>query len=130
MTLIVCLDDRDGMLFLKRRQSQDSQLRSRVLRLTEGSTLWMNGYSARQFVEPAPHIRVSESPLQMEGFCFAEDVDISAAEPEKLIIYRWNRHYPSDVTFPRRLLEGMTLESRTDFPGSSHEVITEEVYSR
>ena len=130
MTLIVCLDDRDGMLFLKRRQSQDRLLRRRVLLLTESNILWMNAYSARQFTEPAPNIRVSETPLQMEGFCFAEDVELSDAKPEKLIIYRWNRHYPADVTFPRRLLEGMTLESRTDFPGSSHEVITEEVYSR
>lgn len=132
MILIVCLDDRDGMTFLGRRQSQDRLLRSRVLQLTEGSVLWMNGYSARQFAEPADHLRVSELPLTDAGageYCFAENVELGVVRPEKLIIYRWNRHYPSDVRFPvSEFVKGLELLSSADFPGSSHEKITEEVY--
>ena len=36
MILIACVDDKFGMLFNRRRQSQDRMLRERVLRLTDG----------------------------------------------------------------------------------------------
>ena len=48
---------------------------------------------------------------------------------ESVILYKWNRRYPSDTKFDLDL-NGWTLISTTDFPGSSHEKITEEVYIR
>lgn len=134
MILVVCLDDRNGMTFLKRRQSQDSLLRSHMLAMSKGTTLWMNGYSARQFDEVADHVRVDEAFLQRAGageYCFVENVEVAplADKVEKLVIYRWNRHYPSDVKFPMALFEQrMRLEAREEFAGSSHDTITWEVY--
>ena len=50
---------------------------------------------------------------------------------EKLIVFRWNRHYPSDVAFPlAQVTQQMQLTERLEFPGSSHDVITQEVYSK
>ena len=134
MHLILCLDDRNGMLFAGRRQSKDRSLRQRILQVTGQSNLWMNGYSAKQFEETSSAICVDEDFLNIAGeddYCFVENSDITKYLPSahKLIIYRWNRVYPSDVRFPAQALESRKKISSADFPGSSHESITEEVYT-
>lgn len=132
MIIIVCLDDRSGMLFLKRRQSQDSALRQKLLARTAGSVLWMNRYSAGQFTEGT--FRVDEQFLEKAGageYCFVENVDILPCldRIEGVIVYRWNRHYPSDVKFPVDAFIGRwRLVDTQEFPGTSHDLITEEVY--
>ena len=45
-------------------------------------------------------------------------------------LYKWNRKYPSDVKFPKDMLNDFKLEGSTDFEGNSHEKITEERYVR
>ena len=119
MIAIVCIDDKGGMLFNHRRQSQDRMLRADLLREAARRPVWMNAYSARQFGAPAENLRV------------VEDRDLSplAGKLEGLILYRWNRTYPADLYFTLSL-EGWTLERREEFAGSSHEKITKEVYKR
>ena len=51
------------------------------------------------------------------------------AEAEEVVLYHWNRTYPSDRRFPLPLA-GWTLARREEFSGSSHEKITKEVYRR
>ena len=64
MIIIACVDQRNGMLFNRRRQSQDRVLRQHILEETADSQLWMNPYSARQFREvPAGRITVDEDFL-------------------------------------------------------------------
>lgn len=136
MNIIVCLDDQDGLLFNGRRQSKDSFLRRRVQGLVGEGKLWMNSYSRKQFDERLCNICTDDAFLDRaeEGeYCFLETADLSGCfdRIESVIIYRWNRIYPSDVKFPvTELLKDRHLTGRFDFPGSSHEVITEEVYSR
>ncbi len=130
MNIIVCLDDNNGMLFNRRRQSMDRELRKRVLELTKDSTLWMNPYTAKQFTEPATHIVVDDAFLLRAGeedYCFVEDADISSCmdKVRRVILYRWNRSYPADMFFPSCSMKQIRV---TEFPGSSHEKITEEVY--
>lgn len=134
MIVIVALDDRGGMMFNNRRQSQDRLLRERVLTMTRGKRLWMNHYTEKQFTDAAsyPQINVSDDFLSEAGpgeFCFVENVPLADYSKwiEKLVVYRWNRAYPGDLRFDISL-DGWMLESTTDFPGSSHEKITEEVY--
>lgn len=134
MKIIVCLDDKNGMLFNRRRQSRDSALRGNVLEMTGSERLWMNSYSAAQFEELPDRVEVDEDFLDKAGendFCFLENADISAyaGQVTGVIIYRWNREYPRDMTFPEKLFSSRwKLVSREDFPGNSHEKITWEVY--
>lgn len=133
MIVIACVDDRMGMLFNRRRQSQDAALRQRLLERAAGRPVWMSEYSARQFAScPADNIRVSDRCADRAGtgeLWFVEDGRelIGARGAEELVLYRWNRCYPGDVTFPWPLT-GWTLTETADFPGTSHEKITEEVY--
>ena len=133
MIVIACVDDRMGMLFNRRRQSQDAALRQRLLERAAGRPVWMSEYSARQFADcPANNIRVSDHCADRAGpgeLWFVEDGRelIGARGAEELVLYRWNRRYPGDVTFPWPLT-GWTLTETADFPGTSHEKITEEVY--
>ena len=137
MIIMICLDDRGGMLFNKRRQSQDVLLRQQILTETAGGRLWMNSYSAKQFAEEsAANIVVDETFLDKArpgDFCFIENVAPSAYEDkiEKIILYRWNRNYPGDLYFDIPLEEhGWKLIETDDFAGRSHENITKEVYER
>lgn len=45
MIVIVCLDDKGGMMFNHRRQSRDKSLCAQILRLTKHSILHMSHYS-------------------------------------------------------------------------------------
>ena len=137
MIIMICLDDRGGMLFNKRRQSQDVLLRQQILTETAGGRLWMNSYSAKQFAEEsAANIVVDEAFMDKArpgDFCFIENVAPSAYEDkiEKIILYRWNRTYPGDLYFEIPLEEhGWKLIETDDFAGRSHEKITKEVYER
>lgn len=133
MTLILCLDDRNGMLFQGRRQSRDRVLCQRILDIVGDGRLLMNAYSAKLF--PKNKVTVAEDPAaeaRSGDHCFVEDLDIHGclSKANSLILYRWNRVYPSDVTFPEDGLAGYQLVESTEFPGSSHEKITQEVYKR
>jgi len=134
MIAVICIDDRGGMLFNRRRQSQDRLLRADLLAEAAGRPLWMNGYSLRQFPSPPPNLRPAEDFLDRAGpgeLCFVETVDPAPwrERMEGVILYRWNRTYPADLRLTLSL-EGWTLERREEFAGSSHEKITKEVYRR
>lgn len=135
MILVVCVDDRGGMLFAKRRQSQDRVQRDDLLREVNGAKLFMNAYSAKLFGED-DRITVAEDCLARAGageYCFVENLDpVPYAEKlEQIIVYRWNRHYPADVSFGIALEAPAWTKIRTEeFPGSSHEKITKDVYTR
>lgn len=134
MIAALCLDGQNGMLFNHRRQSQDRLLREDLAREAAGRLLWMNAYSAGQFAPLPPNVRTAEDFLEQAGpgeVCFVEDRDLSPLweRVEGLILYRWNRRYPADVYFTLSM-EDWTLARRTEFPGSSHKLITKEVYTR
>lgn len=132
MNLIVCLDDDNGLLFNHRRQSRDRALRADLLASLGGAPLWVSAYTAAQFEEDAP-LRVDDAFWEKAGageWCFAESLPPEGTweRVERLIVYRWNRRYPADVRLtPPELL---TLAGSRDFPGSSHERLTREVYVR
>ena len=134
MILIACIDDRGGMLFNRRRQSQDRLLRLDLLAEAGGRPVWMTSYSLKQFQDAPENLREAENFAARAGageFCFFEDADPAPwlEKAEAVILYHWNRRYPADLYFPLPL-EGWRLERREEFPGSSHEKITKEVYVR
>lgn len=133
MILAVCLDDKGGMAFNRRRQSQDRAAREKLLELADGAPLWMNAYSAGQFGD-APNICVDEDFLAKAGqgeYCFAEFPPLSpcAGRAERIVVIRWNRVYPADARLDIPLKAPLwRLVKSEEFTGSSHETLTLEVY--
>lgn len=133
MKIVVTVDDKDGMMFNKRRQSQDRVLKDRILQLAKGSVLWMNQYTAKQF-ERADIVRVDEGFLRKAGqgeYCFVEDQSLLsvADQIEEMVILKWNRSYPADRFLDvKPESKGFTCRYMEEFPGSSHEKITMEIW--
>lgn len=136
MIPIVCVDDRGGVLFNRRRQSQDALLRADALAMAAGSRLWMNAYTRSQFREDAELAVVEEDFLEKAGpgdYCFVEGLPLSPhlEQIEAVVLYRWNRAYPFDTVLDLALeVPPWQLVSSSEFAGSSHERITKEVYRR
>ena len=128
MKLIVCLDDNNGMMFNKRRQSRDKILIENVLELCKGEKLYINEYSAKLFPENAVEVIENTAGIE-DGYCFAENFIINEEDIEEIIVYKWNRLYPADTYFNIDL-EKWNLTETVDFEGSSHEKITRERYVR
>lgn len=137
MNIIVCLDDKNGMMFNKRRQSQDKVLRSDIKDETKDSTLFMNKYSYKLYSDiDNGNIKVCEDYFNKCGdtdFCLVEDKTLInyTDKINTIIAYSWNRIYPSDLHFDINLNNDLwELISEEDFKGSSHEKITKRIYRR
>ncbi|MBO5939155.1 MAG: ribonuclease Z [Clostridia bacterium] len=136
MKLIVCLDERRGMTFNRRRQSRDRLLIENLLGMVGEDRLWIAPYSAPLFDGKEKEISVSEDFLREAGegeWCFVENQLCAPflSKVEEITVYWWNRHYPSDVCFDIDLpKEGFSSQMREEFVGSSHEMITKEVFRR
>lgn len=131
MIVILCIDDRGGLLFNKRRVSSDQKVCERICALAADGVLRMNHYSALLFKSIKPEVDEDfMNQAEAGDFCFVEDQDLSqyGDKIEKWILYRWNRNYPSDFKFDFSLLNGKELIQSSSFEGSSHSEITEEIY--
>lgn len=133
MKIIVCLDKSSGMLFNNRRQSRDAILIDDVINYCGENKIMCNRYSAELF-NGKTSVCVSETFLTDAGdndFCFIENVIPETSTITELVIYWWNRAYPSDLKFniePKQ--NGFKKKSKIDFKGSSHEKITREVWEK
>ena len=132
MTVIVCLDDRGGLLFNRRRQSRDRLVIEDILATVGGRRLFAAPFSAPLFA--GAELLMDAAFLSLAGaedFCFVEDRPVTPylAQIDTLIAYRWNRAYPADVYLDLPLANWRLLET-TEFKGFSHEKITREVYAR
>ncbi len=134
MKVIVTLDDKNGMMFNKRRQSRDIVLLKHMLDMVGEHKLFMNSYTAKQFLElPCDNIIVDENFLEVAGeedFCFVEDQRLVAYREKisHIYIYKWNRLYPSDFKFEVDLT-GWKGEVLVEFEGHSHDKITLEEWT-
>lgn len=129
MTAVICLDEQGGISFGGRRQSRDRLLCADAVRLC--GRLKMLPGSARLFAAHPEAVEVCSELLREDGAYFVETDALDRAEPEELIIYRWNRLYPADCRLVRGPEErGMQLVSREDFAGSSHARITREIWRK
>ncbi len=135
MTLYVCLDQRNGMLFNRRRQSRDAAVLEDI-RKELPQKLHIDAFSEKLAAsagidfEIAPE-DLSALPEKAHFFLENRDPDSVISLASKAVIYRWNRHYPADTHWNTDLTAaGFRLAETTDFPGKSHERITKEVYTR
>ncbi len=134
MNLIVCLEDKNGMMFNKRRLSQDVVIREDIYNNLDKNSLIMNSYSFKMFEKDNSDkdIVVREDlPVEdSDNLQFIEDKQLGDFEDkiDKLIIYYWNRRYPSDLKFNIDLENGKwQVVSEEEFPGNSHEKITKKI---
>lgn len=138
MIIIACIDNSNGMMFNKRRLSRDKSVITDIRTMTAGQRLMMNRYSYSLFNEYSQDMPccVSESFLDEAGeydYCFVENRNIIPYihKIEGIVLYRWNRDYPSDFKFELQLDDSnLKLAESRDFQGFSHNLITKEVYTK
>ena len=101
MKLIFCIDDKSGMMFFGKRQSQDQNLREWILNYAQGSKLWMSPYSAKQFGNNASVLADDDymGKAEENDVCFIEDGSFSTDNANEIVLCKWNRHYPADKFF-------------------------------
>ncbi len=134
-TVILCLCDRGGMTFNKRRQSRDRLLIDDLCKNTDGY-IYIEEYSLPLFEGYEDRVKViSNLPTDVpEGeIMFTERVspDGFLEDVSRLIIYRWGRKYPFDTSFiavPEAVGFSKVLEY--EFVGKAHEKITKGVFER
>lgn len=133
MKVIICLDDNSGMLFNNRRQSRDKEVIKDIINNLEGGKLYISPFSEKLFGDYGENVIVDEDFFTKAGendFCFVENKSLKdVSGVNEIIVYKWNRVYPSDfkcdVDFSL-----YTLVESVDFKGFSHEKITKETYKR
>ena len=136
MRVIVCLEDKGGMMFNHRRQSRDRVLTADVVKMAEGRRIFISPYSAMLFEESGASTVCDENFLDIadgDGYCFVEDRALApyADRIKEITVYKWNRKYPTDTYFDLDLSAlGFECASVEEFEGYSHEKITKEIYRR
>lgn len=135
LILIACVDDSMGMMFNKRRVSRDEAVIKRIIEIADNKRIWMSQYSYPLF-ENMKSDNIVEEDLFLERassdeYCFVENISATDYENkiDRIILFHWNRSYPSDVKFNIDLNE-WKLNSSEEFAGDSHECIKMEVYSK
>ena len=136
MRVIVCLEDKGGMMFNHRRQSRDRVLIADVVRMADGRRIFISPYSAMLFEESGASLVCDESFLDLadgDGYCFVEDRALApyADRIKEITVYKWNRKYPCDFELDiTPSAAGFKKKSTREFKGPSHDKITREVYKK
>lgn len=137
MNIIVCVDDKNGMMFNKRRQSRDRILIEDAIKEVGKNILWINEYSAKQFVDfELLNVKVDENFMDLAKngeYCFVENISLEVYESqiERIILYHWNRVYPADFYFTMNVTDSKWQKVKVEeFVGFSHEKITKEIFER
>lgn len=132
MNVIVCVDRNNGMMFHDRRQSRDRTVIQNIMDYMGDKTLWIHPYSASLFENVAGNICKDERFWEKVGatdYCFVENCHINDKNINKIILYRWDKKYPADVSLDVNL-DKFILKETLEFKGYSHDKITREVYEK
>ena len=131
MILFLCVDKKMGLSFGGKRQSRDQALTERMWSLSQGKPLYIKKESALLF-EGIGAPLVVEDPATAAGdgdFVFLEALPLPTHGVEKVILFHWNRLYPSTEKMTLDLA-AFTKEKTEDFAGKSHERITMEIWKK
>ena len=134
-TVAVCVDDDGGLLLFGKRQSRDRVLISDFVESNSDKRIYIAPFS-RILFDQYPSVTVLDDPFSVAeagSAIFVENIRIDErlGSIGTLMVYKWNRKYPSDVKFNvDPIKSGFKLKSSVDFSGSSHEKITREIYER
>lgn len=129
MNVTVCIDDRGGMLFNRRRQSRDSILLAKMAKKT--TKIYILPFSEKMMASFGIPYEVVKDPFDVPKgeILFVENCSVAELlkNASTLTVYKWNREYPGDF-FLDVDLSKMNPVKTEEFAGKSHEKITEEIY--
>lgn len=134
MNVILCLDNKQGLLFNNRRQSRDKAVIEDMFNFLGEKMLFVSPFSEKLFQEYEGKVTASaDFPESCSAgeFFFSENAELAPLvdKIEEIVVYRWNRDYPADFycDIDFSLFE---LASTAEFKGYSHEIITKEIFIR
>ena len=127
MQIILCLDDNGGLLFNNRRQSRDRVVCDDIVKNLNGEKLFVSPFSQLLFENYKDDVCVSEDFLQKGKVCFVENQKVSQLNADEVVVYRWNRVYPSDFYCDLDFSE-YHLSQQTELEGFSHGKITKQIF--
>lgn len=136
MKLIVCTDDRGGMMFFGKRPARDRFAIDDIIRDAADGRILIAPYSEKLFSEQGGNYLISSDPLgdARDGdTVFIEDRSARAylEKIDSIVIYSWDLSYPFDKKFdidPEA--EGFELICKSEFPGHAHKAVNKTVYRR
>lgn len=135
LTVAITVDDKMGIAFNKRRQSRDKKLIEDLCKKTNGD-IYISSYSAPLFEEYPDRIKVVDDPIidcPDGACCFVEMKPLReyTESISTLIIYHWNRIYPSDKKMDIDIKNcGFKMVAQYEFVGNSHDKITKGTYQK
>ena len=133
MKVILCLDDNNGMLFNKRRQSRDRVVTEDVFSDLNGKKLKISPFSEKLFGEFSQSLCIDDDFLNNadeNDVCFVEDRELKAFNNiTEITVYKWNRVYPADFKCDVDFTSFDLVEER-EFQGFSHEKITKQIFRK
>ena len=135
LTVFVCVDDDLGMTFCGRRQSRDSAVTDDMIKeaVRASGKLYALPFSEK-LIGADPRVEIKADALKALGrgdYVFVENEALLPylKKISRLVIYHWNRAYPSDKKLDTPPKEhGFRLFLRSEIKGTSHDRITKEVY--
>ena len=136
MFIIATVDESYGMMFNNRRISRDRVILEKLNELLDGKKIWANSFTAEEYADSKIVFHIDDDFVDKAGegeYVFIENIQIGKYREkiEGVILFYWNRRYPSDFKLdyiPRE--NGMVCVSKLDFAGYSHDKITMEVWKR
>ena len=134
-TIIFTLDDRNATRFHNKRQSRDAVVAKHIADTYKSVPIYIQKKSISFFddLEDQPDFIIFDSITEVpkDAVVFMEEpvhsIDLFLWT-ENIHVFRWNRIYPSLIT-DRIDLTNFHKSVIQEFAGSSHEKITEEIYT-
>lgn len=136
MKLIVCTDDRGGMMFFGKRPARDRYAIDDIIKDAEGKQILIAPYSEKLFAEQGGKYTISTDPLADAGkddAVFIEDRSAGAylEKIDSIVIYSWDLSYPFDKKFDiAPEAEGFVKIQEKEFTGHAHKTVKKTLYTR
>lgn len=133
ITVILTVDDKDGVSFDGKRQSRDREIVKDICSSLD-CKIYLTEYSSRLFGDFKDRTEICDNPILKcpdgaAAFLEGHPIGPYIESIGKVILYKWNKVYPADDFFDaREVLEAGSLITSLEFNGFSHEKITKEVY--
>lgn len=134
MKVIACIDDNGGILFNNRRVSRDKLVIENILDYIKPNILYITDFSTNLFADHMDSNKIKiieEIDYGSDDYYFIENISLNdyCKYIDEIVIYKWNRVYPSDFKFNIDL-NCYNKIKELEFVGNSHDLITREIYSK